>query len=704
MDDGPGRESAACGTQRHRRKKARASIAYTTARDFFAAAAALLPGDSWDTRYDFQFALLLDWAEAEYLCGVFEEAERLFETLLAHARSDLDKVKVYKLRVNVYPIEGKYDDAVAVGIMALELFGETIPRDGDALNLAIEAEVAAVKENLRDREIAELARASEVADPRIAALQGLLNDMGGPAYIGSTPQIYPLLAYKALNYTLRFGVTKESSLALVSYAHLLVARFDDPQDGYAFSKQALKLSERFSDRAIIGSVHYLHGNHINFWLKPFATDFPILERGFRVCVDAGTLAFAGYIAYSIVWQAVERGDTLGDVLSSSQKYASFARSSRNEAIYQSIVLEQQFVKCLMGETEGGASFSGEGVNELSCVEKIAKASFTCGIMYYQTMKTLAAYLMGDDAASRHHAEEAGKILAAAMAQPMEAMFHFIRALVLTRACRKAAEGDRAEILKTLAAYAKKLAFWAENCPANFAAKHALVAAEIAEVQGDALSAGRLFEEAIELAGANGFVHWEAMANEAAARFYGSRGMKTASRAYLREARYCYARWGATAKVALLDALHPWLAEEGPAERGTAAARPEQLDVMAIIKAQHAISGEIVQEQLAETLLRIVMVNAGAQKGYLFVEPNSELHAVAGAADRSISTGRRRRPSPALPNRSSIMSSEPALPCFSPTPVWMRATSPTTNTWCGRSRSRCFACQSCASRSSSESSI
>ena len=63
------------------------------------------------------------------------------------------------------------------------------------------------------------------------------------------------------------------------------------------------------------------------------------------------------------------------------------------------------------------------------------------------------------------------------------MFHFIHALVLARACREAAEGDREAIFSTLAAHAKKLAFWAENCPVNFAAKHALVAAEIAEITG-----------------------------------------------------------------------------------------------------------------------------------------------------------------------------------------------------------------------------
>ena len=627
-------------------RRARASIAYATARDCFAAAAALLPGDAWDARYGPQFSLVLDWSETEYLCGDFEEAERLFELLLVQAKSDLDKAAVYKLRLALYPIAGGYDDALAVGIKALQLFGEIIPLDDEALNRAIEAETAAVRENMRGREIAELAEDPEATDPRAKAVAGLLTGMSGPAYIGSTPQCYPLLVLKNLNYALKYGLTKEACHAFSAYAHLLVSNYGDPQSGEAFSELALGLSERFGDLGMIGSVLYLHGNHVNFWRKPFASDFPFLERGFRVCVDAGNLVYANYIAYSIVWQAVERGDTLGDVLGFSRNYASFALGSRNEAIYHSIVLEQQFLRCLMGETEGDRSFSGEGVNELTCVEKIAQASFTCGIMYYHTLKTMVAYLMGDDAAARNHAEEAGLLVAAAMAQPMEAMFYFIHALVLTRICRETAAGEREGMLKKLSAYRKKLAFWAETCPANFAAKHLLVSAELAEIEGREIAAEQFFEQAIESSKANGFVHWEAMANEAAARFHGGRGLKTAARAYLREARYCYGRWGAEAKVAQLKRLHPWLAGEAFTERGAMAARPEQLDVMAIIKAQHAISGEIVQEQLAETLLRIVMENAGAQKGYLFVEPDSRLFALVGTSGQ---IEFRREPPSSLPD-------------------------------------------------------
>ncbi len=64
--------------------------------------------------------------------------------------------------------------------------------------------------------------------------------------------------------------------------------------------------------------------------------------------------FAGYLAFTTVWQAIERGSVLEDVQTLSEKYAAFARQSRNEAVHGTIRLEQQFVASLRGRTSEGA--------------------------------------------------------------------------------------------------------------------------------------------------------------------------------------------------------------------------------------------------------------------------------------------------------------------------------------------------------------
>ena len=117
-------------------------------------------------------------------------------------------------------------------------------------------------------------------------------------------------------------------------------------------------------------------------------------------------------------------------------------------------------------------------------------------------------------------------------------------------------------------------------------------AEIARIEGRVVDAEGLYEKAIRSAHANGFIHNEAVAYEVAARFYAARGFDKIADAYLREARYCYLRWGADGKVRQLDQLYPHLKKEGPisAPTSTIVAPVELLDLATVINVSQAVVG------------------------------------------------------------------------------------------------------------------
>src|SRR4029077_13829668 len=173
---------------------------------------------------------------------------------------------------------------------------------------------------------------------------------------------------------------------------------------------------------------------------------------------------------------------------------------------------------------------------------------------------------------------------------------------------------------------------AANCPENFENRAALVSAEIARIEGRALDAMDLYEQAIRSARANGFVHNEALANELAARFYRARGFEKIAHAYLRDARYLYLRWGAAGKVRQLDQLYPHLreGEPVPGPTSTIGAPVENLDLATVIKVSQAVSGEIVLEKLIDTLMLTAIEHAGAERGLLILPRGDELRIEAEA--------------------------------------------------------------------------
>jgi PAS domain S-box-containing protein len=97
-----------------------------------------------------------------------------------------------------------------------------------------------------------------------------------------------------------------------------------------------------------------------------------------------------------------------------------------------------------------------------------------------------------------------------------------------------------------------------------------------------------------------------------------RGFEKLADFFLGEARDCYARWGALAKVAQLDqSCH--VGQTPPlSPKPTIEAPVEQFDLATVIKMSEAVAGEIVLEKLIERLMVIAIEHAGADRGLLLL--------------------------------------------------------------------------------------
>jgi len=598
-------------------RRAKAAIAYAAARGHLAQATALLPPEAWIARYEDAFSLYLDRSECEYLVGEFERADDLFNQTLEKARSDIDRARVYSLRLRLRQVSGRYDEGVTVALEGLRLFGVTVADSEQEIQAATAAELRQIQINLRGRRIADLLDAPTVTDPNVRAIIGLLVEAEPCAYIGR-PKLFPLLALKAVNVSLQHGNTSESCFAYSVYGFMLVSVFGDIPAGFEFSEMSLRLNEKFRDTRLRGTLLHLHGDHINFWRKHIATDLPILERAFVACLEVGDLVYAGFLAFETVWQVMEKGDPLDQVLETSRRFADFARQSHNDAVYETIRVEQQFVACLKGSTRGPSTFDDASFDEEVCLAAITKATFGCGVVFFHIMKQITAFTYGRNAEALESAERAAPVLGAALAMPIEATHHFYKALTLAALYPDVPAARQRELTAILDEEVQRFRVWAAHCPENFQNRFALVSAEVARIEGRESEATRLYEEAIRSAGENGFVQNEALANELAARFHRARGLDRMADGYLREARACYMRWGADGKARQLAQLYPQLVEQPFAPTATIFTPAEHLDVLSVLKASQAISGELVLDRLLNTLVRIVIEQAGAQKGYVIL--------------------------------------------------------------------------------------
>ena len=215
-----------------------------------------------------------------------------------------------------------------------------------------------------------------------------------------------------------------------------------------------------------------------------------------------------------------------------------------------------------------------------------------------------------------------------------AEYHFYAALVLAALCDATSTLESTLYRKALASHHRQLQEWADNCPENFENRAALVGAEIARIEGRDVDAMRLYEQAIRSARINGFVHNEAIAYERASAFYRARGFDQIATLYLRNARYCYLRWGADGKVRQLDESYPYLREDGPtpSPTRTIGAPVEYLDLKTVITVSQAVSRSCWRS-CSRNAHAHRAAQAGAERGLLILSRGAEPRIAAEATTR-----------------------------------------------------------------------
>jgi predicted ATPase/signal transduction histidine kinase/CheY-like chemotaxis protein len=614
----PGEKEQLCGLNIGAGRQARRSGAYASALSYFVRAAGLLPADAWSERYDQTFGLTLYRTQCEYLIGNFRRADELFAVLLANARSNLDRAKAYRLRIQLCQVSGRHADAVKAAFDALALFDVRFPDSEEDIRAATDAEQQSVTVNLAGRRVADLAGAAVATDPTIKAIISLLADSFTSVYTARS-WLLPLVVLRALNLSLRHGNVEESCAVYSCYGFVVLSLYGEIRLGAEFADLAMRLSRDFSHPRLKSRLLVIQAGFIDPWRAHMATSLPVLEQAFLAALDIGDLVYAGYTACLTIWLMLEAGGPLDGILQVAWRYRAFARQTRNDVVYETIRLCEQYVASLKGSTRQPGSFSDAEFDEATSFQVIERAKAGISITAYHILKLADACIFGRHAQARDHALRATATLREVMATALEAMFYFYHALTLAALYREAPADRQHELAAALKRHLGKLEHWARHCPANFRSRHSLVAAEMARNEGRALQAMNLYEEAIRSARTSGFVHIEALANELAARFHLERGFETIARAYLREAWSCYLRWGAPGKVAQLESQHPNLAERPslPSTMPTGA-DVAQIDTLAVVKASQAVSSQIVLDRLLETLIRIVIENAGAQRGYLLL--------------------------------------------------------------------------------------
>ncbi|MBA3662202.1 MAG: diguanylate cyclase [Gammaproteobacteria bacterium] len=598
--------------------KAKSATAFDAAKNYFENSLKLMPENPWKTHFNEMAILYRNLTECEYLTANMQEADRYFDTLIEHLQDNLQKADAYMIKMRMLNTSNQHAEAAKFGLDALKLLNINLPYKPSVLHVLKAILLLKLQVGDPSKLKNEL---KPMTDPKLILGLEIMTVLATIAY-SFNHNLLGLINCEATRLSLKHGYTKDSSGFISLYGFILIHIFHQYVQGFNFVELANKISTFYPPVTSAGKELTL-GGFINYWRYPLATSLGNLKNAYTYGLEQGDLMAA--------WQSIGiytntlyvMGRPLGEVEESAKTALAFSKKAK---VYEYLAVTELIQNSVTYLQHHDANL--EFLNFKPGLNKAENASLFA-------FKVKLLFLLSDYEGAMAAGIENEKYAAFSQGLVTIYEYQFFYALSLAACYENIPKAKQSLYLKKIKKLRDIMRKNTDFYALNFEHYYLLIKAELARILHYELEAQQGYDQAIQAAKENESLHVIAVANECAGRFYLSLNKPKFAKIYLQEAHYAYERWGALTKVKQLEEGYPnYIVKQKNNEISlstlgrnttitTNTTASATLDFISIIKANQAISSEIRLDKLLQNLLKIVIENAGAQRGVLLTEKNKK---------------------------------------------------------------------------------
>ncbi|MEM9216381.1 MAG: ATP-binding sensor histidine kinase [Cyanobacteria bacterium P01_F01_bin.150] len=619
--------------------KAKQSVAYQAAINYFSFGLSRLPQNAWSTHYHLTLSLNREHGECDYFLGQFESSETRLNEALKYINVPLDKAQIYDILMTQRITRGvDIQSSIDAGFAGLAVLGIKLPSNPATLELLTNQELQQVQRAFEQISPEALLELPPISDPIKRNCMKLLGSLWAASYVAGNTTLNLLTTLRAINLSLEYGQAEGSSFAYTCYGMVLAFQGDYEQ-AYRFGKVALKLDRTLHNPKFMGKNNNLFAHAINPYVRPLNENLPLYQEALVISTEVGDLIYGVWAVLFIIWANLLQGKSLAEVEEQSQQYLDYVHGFNDQNMLDIFQIQQKFSSSLLeGRTQENI-WTYKGFMANPSMEQWSQNQFHHGINWYGFLALYRLYLDGNYVQAIQVSETLESTLPTNFGFFPVILYHLYYTLSLIAVYLEVDSQTQKDYWQTIQEQQKILKTWSQTCPSTFQHKYDLVAAEVARINGNLLEAMDHYDRAIAGAKEHEFVQEEALTHELTAKFYLAIDKVKVAAVYMQDAYYCYAHWGAKTKIDQLATTYPHLL--GPilnksitdssfsgsiSNSRLSTGNTTAIDLLSVVKASQALSGSIEFDRLLSRLMGILMENAGADSGCLILNQASDQQA------------------------------------------------------------------------------
>ncbi len=608
--------------------RAKRSVAFPQAHGYLQDALFwLLPFNPWVTDYKLTLTLFNEAADTAYLIGNFNAMELAITEILKQATSLLDKIKAYEVKIQYHQSRNQLVEAVELAVEVAAMLGVKFPANPSKVTIV--SALFSLQFSMARKSERALLQLPKMTDPKKLAAMRILVSVNSSAYF-ALPNLFPLLVFKQVELSLKYGNCEYSPFAYASFGVVKTGVLGDIEGGYKLGKVAESLLDQFNNKSLRLRTLIVINGFLNHW-KNHPGDFVLsLPTLFEMAKESGDIEYGALCLFNQTLYSFCLGHSLQRLeVEATQRDEIIQSFNQNTPLHFNKIFLQT-VSNLRGGAANPTELIGKRYDETIMLPIHQQANDKTSLFACYMQKAYLSFLFYQNEQAIEHIKKTELYLESAIASIIYPIYFFYDSLIYAAAITK--EKAPKKNLKRITENLKKLSKWARCSPEHHAHRYQLVLAEYNRLLGNSHLASNCYEDAIKGASKNQFIQEAALAYELAGNYFLEQDRESLAVHYLESAVRAYAQWGAIEKVKHLTARFGKLLRYRRVEEFTIFEsndslrlnNSQALDLNTVVKANQAISQELVLGALLEKMMVIVEQSAGAQRGALIDNDNNQL--------------------------------------------------------------------------------
>ena len=567
--------------------------------------------------------------QCAYLVGDYQKMEAYSAVVHENSNSPLDIVKIVIVKMHALSAQGKELEAIELGISIIRDLGIKLPLRPKKSHIA--RAYLHVKLLTQFKNYKQLEQYRPMKNEHMKAILDVFNNFGTAAY-HKLPELFPLLVLTAVKIIIKHGNIVTAIPFYAGYG-LLECALGNYDTGYIFGNMSLKQLESVKGAELVKARTYItYYTFINHWKQHIKFSVDKFLDGYHAALETGDNVIAASSLFMHTHVSFYIGENLDTLIQRAVKFHDKINGLKQETYTRYNAIICNALLTIAGKDDDLLPFKP---NLPGSIDKLTDGNYDkTEIFHVYFFQLITDYLNGNYAEAYDNIAWLEATSDIAIATDLIPIYKWYESLIIVELVKASRNNDK-KFINRLKKNQKEMKGWSKHAPMNYLHKFQLIEAEINAINGNINEADKLYQEAAKYAAKNDYTNELGIIYELQSQFYHRLNKNTDKETAIKRAYEAYKSWGTKMKADQLFAKHHNILEiqhsnftRTSSSFSTLSGTSKMLDMAAILKASSALTQEIQLNKSIPQLLKIVIENAGAQRGvFLLMEKNKlEIHA------------------------------------------------------------------------------